>query len=254
MNSWNCIGMTESCAHDHVHQLSVRDLHVHYGEICALKDLSFEAQCHRAVALVGPNGAGKSTLLKAIAGLVSNATGEILWREQPVAQSRWEIAYLPQREEVDWKFPLTVEGLVQMGRYPHVGLLRPFSKADREAVEEALEFVAMQELRHRHISQLSGGQQQRAFLARALAQESHVLLLDEPFNGLDTESRERLRGLFRTLAERGSLIIASHHDLTTLRSCFDDVLVVNQRQLAYGPVEEVADRIDANFTALSADP
>lgn len=241
--------MTEACHHDHPHQLAVRDLHVHYGRICALRDLSFEAECHRAVALVGPNGAGKSTLLKAIAGLISNATGEIIWRERPVAQSRWEIAYLPQREEIDWNFPLTVEGLVEMGRYPHVGLFGRFSKADREAVEAALELVAMQDLRDRHISQLSGGQQQRAFLARALAQQAHVLLLDEPFTGLDPESRERLRALFQTLTAQGSLIIASHHDLTTLTTSFDDVLVVNQRKLAFGPAPQLADRIESLLDA-----
>jgi len=244
--------MTDACGHSHEHKLTVRDLHVHYGRICALHDLSFEAVCHRAVALVGPNGAGKSTLLKAIAGLIRNATGEIIWRDRPVAESRWEIAYLPQREEVDWNFPLTVEGLVQMGRYPHVGLLRRFSAADRDAVEAALEFVAMQDLRHRHISQLSGGQQQRAFLARALAQQAHVLLLDEPFTGLDPESRERLRELFATLTRQGSLIIASHHDLATLKSCFDDVLVIHQRKLAYGPVEELAGSIDSTLAAPSS--
>lgn len=243
--------MTEACGHDHVHRLQVRDLHVHYGEICALHDVSFEAQCHRAVALVGPNGAGKSTLLKAIAGLLVNARGEIIWRDKPVAQSRWEIAYLPQREEIDWNFPLTVKGLVQMGRYPHVGLWRRFSKADHEAVDAALELVAMQDLADRHISQLSGGQQQRAFLARALAQQAHVLLLDEPFTGLDPESRERLRGLLRALTDQGSLIIASHHDLATLTVCFDDVLVVKQRKLAYGPVGELAGHIEAVLDAAA---
>ncbi len=227
------------------HELQVRDLHVHYGKICALHDLSFTATCHRGVALVGPNGGGKSTLLKSIAGLIPHSTGEILWQGNSVEKHRWEIAYLPQREEVDWNFPITVEGLVQMGRYPHVGLMGRFSKVDHEAVDAALEYVAMQDLRHRHISQLSGGQQQRAFLARALAQQPHVFLLDEPFTGLDYEARERLHGLLKGLTDQGSLLIASHHDLNTLDQGFDDVMVVNQRLLAYGTVEEVSGDIES---------
>jgi len=230
--------------HEHQpHELQVRDLHAHYGKICALHDLSFTATCHRGVALVGPNGGGKSTLLKAIAGLVAHDSGEILWQGEPVGRRRWEIAYLPQREELDWNFPITVEGLVEMGRYPHVGLMGRFSQQDREAVDAALEYVAMQDLRHRHISQLSGGQQQRAFLARALAQQPHVFLLDEPFTGLDHEARERLHVLLKGLTEQGSLLIASHHDLNTLKQGFDDVLVVNQSMLAFGPVEELADQV-----------
>ena len=242
MNSSKCIGMSE---HEHKsHELIVHDLHVHYGKICALHDLSFTATCHRALALVGPNGGGKSTLLKAIAGLLPQAKGEVIWRDKLVEENRWEIAYLPQREEVDWNFPITVGGLVEMGRYPHVGLMGRFTKADQEAVDAALEYVGMQDLRDRHISQLSGGQQQRAFLARALAQQPHVFLLDEPFTGLDYEARERLHGLLKGLTDQGSLLIASHHDLNTLDQGFDEVMVLNQRMLAHGPVADVADQIE----------
>ena len=168
----------ESCAHcGHHHELQVTDLAVRYREVEALRDVSFSTSCGACVALIGPNGAGKSTLLKAIAGLLPVSAGSILWRGTKVARWSREIAYLPQRENVDWQFPITVRGVVRMGRYPQAGWWRPFSKDDETAIDRAIGMMALEDLQDRQISRLSGGQQQRVFLARALAQEAHVLLL-----------------------------------------------------------------------------
>lgn len=193
--------------------------------------------CGNRVALVGPNGAGKSTLLKAIAGLIPRRTGEILWRGTSVKKWSREFAYLPQREEIDWSFPITVRGLVNMGRYPQTGWWRTFSKADEAAVERALESLELKNLEHRQIRELSGGQQQRAFLARAIAQEAHVLLLDEPFTGLDRNASILLGDLLAKLAGEGRLVIASHHHLDSTARLFDEVLVLKTRQVAFGSVE-----------------
>ena len=184
------------CAHHtHHHELVVSGLSVSYRRVIALEDISLATSCGNRVALIGPNGAGKSTLLKAIAGLVPRAAGTIHWRGTNVRKWSREFAYLPQREEVDWAFPITVRGLVEMGRYPQTGWWRKFSAQDTEAVEKALHSLGLDQLQDRQIRELSGGQQQRAFLARALAQEAHVLLLDEPFTGLDRNASQMLGDL-----------------------------------------------------------
>ena len=205
--------------------------------------------CGNRVALVGPNGAGKSTLLKAIAGLLPKKTGEIRWRGTSVKKWSREFAYLPQREEIDWSFPITVRGLVNMGRYPQTGWWRKFSDADEEAVEQALQSLELKDVEHRQIRELSGGQQQRAFLARAIAQDAHVLLLDEPFTGLDRNASILLGNLLEKLAGEGRLIIASHHDLESTSRLFDEVLVLKTRQIAFGPVNSTLTQslIDETF-------
>ncbi|MDB6138872.1 MAG: Manganese transporter ATP-binding protein [Verrucomicrobiaceae bacterium] len=225
--------------HSHHHRLEVSGLGVSYHEVMALNDIHFATECGRSVALVGPNGGGKSTLLKTLAGLLKPHSGLVRWRGQPLTQSSREIAYLPQRSDVDWKFPITVRGLVEMGRYPNLGWWKTYRQHDGEIVERALEAMRLQNLQHRQISALSGGQQQRAFIARALAQEAHVLLLDEPFTGLDVPAQENLEVLFKDLAREGRLLIASHHDLTTVGRIFDEALLLNRRQFAFGKVEEV---------------
>lgn len=217
----------------------IEGLSVAYREILALDRISMATSCGNRVALVGPNGAGKSTLLKAVAGLVPRRSGEILWRGTSVRKWSREFAYLPQREEIDWSFPITVRGLVEMGRYPQVGWWRKFSADDDRAVEAALDSLNLNELRDRQIRELSGGQQQRAFLARALAQEAHVLLLDEPFTGLDRNAALLLGDLLAKLAGEGRLIIASHHDLGSAPRLFDEVLVMNTGQIAFGRIGEV---------------
>jgi ABC-type Mn2+/Zn2+ transport system ATPase subunit len=224
---------------NHHHVLSVRGVTVGYREVLAVEDVSFETECGRGIALLGPNGAGKSTLLKALAGLLKPRCGEILWRGRRMTQSSHELAYLPQRGEVDWSFPVTVRGLVEMGRYPSLGWWRRFSSHDQAMVDRALAAMRLEDLQDRQISALSGGQQQRAFIARALAQEAHVLLLDEPFAGLDKPAQESLAHLFRELAAEGRLLIASHHDLATVGEIFDEALILRRRLLAAGPVDRV---------------
>lgn len=243
----------ECCAHHlHHHELRVEDLRVSYRDVLALEGVSFATSCGSCVALIGPNGAGKSTLLKAIAGLLTPDDGRIFWRGTRVSRWSREIAYLPQREDVDWQFPITVRGVVAMGRYPQTGWWRPFSKTDDAAITRALEAMDLDALQNRQISELSGGQQQRVFLARALAQEAHVLLLDEPFSGLDRTSKATLAALLRTLAREGRLVIASHHDLETVKEIYDEVLLLKRRTIAFGPVNEVftEENLQASFGPL----
>ncbi len=240
----------DCCAHHgHHHELVIDDLTVSYRRVLALENVSLATSCGNRVALIGPNGAGKSTLLKAIAGLVPRDSGTIRWRGTAVKKWSREFAYLPQREEVDWAFPITVRGLVEMGRYPQTGWWRKFSSADTAAVDLALESLALTNLQSRQIRELSGGQQQRAFLARALAQEAHVLLLDEPFTGLDRNASHLLGDLLTKLSQEGRLVIASHHDLNTVPTLFDEALILATRPLAFGPVAEVLtpERIEKTF-------
>ena len=222
------------------HELVVQGLSVSYGGNPALTDVNFATACGKRLALVGPNGAGKSTLLKVLAGLVKPASGTVLWQGKPLSGGSPEIAYLPQRSKIDWDFPATVRHVVEMGRYPHVGFWRRYGTHDREKVDDAIEAMDLGDLQHRQISALSGGQQQRTFLARALAQEAHVFLLDEPLTGLDATATVALSKLISTLADRGHLILASHHDLATVTSNFDQVLVLATKQAAFGITSDAA--------------
>ncbi len=223
------------------HRLIIQDLTVSYRGVPALHHVDLELHCGRCVGLLGPNGAGKSTLLKSIARLTPFETGRIIFDAHEHGRSRAEqsIAYLPQRSLVDWDFPLTVRGLVEMGRYPALGGWRRFGVGDAAAVDSALAATHLGDLADRQISALSGGQQQRAFLARAVAQGAHVYLLDEPFTGLDRNAQSLLSDLLRRLAaEDGKLVIVSHHDLRTVEQLFDDVIFLNGELVAYGPEAE----------------
>jgi ABC-type Mn2+/Zn2+ transport system ATPase subunit len=223
----------------HSHNLQVSDLTVSYNRIPALHHIAFEVSCGQCVALLGPNGAGKSTLLKSLAGLVPRETGRIAFHGREVRGATQDFAYLPQRENIDWDFPTTVRGLVEMGRYLRIGWWRRYGADDAKAVDEAIAAMHLGPLAHRQISALSGGQQQRAFLARALAQQAHVFLLDEPFTGLDKPTQDNLKQMLRTLKEQGKLIIASHHDLLTVPELFDQVILLNGELIGAGPVGEV---------------
>ena len=197
-------GSDTACGHSTPHRLQVENLHVHYGSVCAIHNVSFETTCGSMVALVGPNGAGKSTLIKCIAGLLPLSAGTIQWRGSPLLQQHTEIAYLPQRSQIDWKFPMTVRGLVETGRLAQVGWFRKFRSEDEEGVNQALDWMDIRSIQDRQISALSGGQQQRAFIARALAQEPHVLLLDEPYSGLDQNAQNKLSDLLIQLKKNGA--------------------------------------------------
>jgi ABC-type Mn2+/Zn2+ transport system ATPase subunit len=221
------------------HKLHLEDVTVSYNRIPAVHHLNATLSCGSCVALLGPNGAGKTTLLKAIAGLLPLETGRIECRgHQLESTSGREIAYVPQREAVDWDFPITVRGLVEMGRYPALGKWRRFGTEDETAVEEALHICDLEDLADRQISALSGGQQQRAFLARAWAQKADIYLLDEPFTGLDRNAVEAFAQAMRRLREAGKLIVASHHDLKSVEALFDHILLLNGELVACGPTAE----------------
>ena len=239
------------------HRLEVRDLTVSYQRIPALHHLEFDLPCGACVALVGPNGAGKTTLLKALAGLLPAETGSIVFHGHQKGDRSHDTAYLPQREDVDWDFPVTVRALVEMGRYARLGAFGRFGDEDTQAVDRALDAVDLQAFAARQISALSGGQQQRAFLARSLAQQAHVILLDEPFTGLDATSCAQLGRTLRTLAGEGRLVIASHHDLATAPVLFDHAILLNGELIAAGPVHEVlteANLAQAYETGVFAGP
>lgn len=254
--------MTNSCSHTHdrgqTHELHVQGLSVGYRKENVLTDISFHSHCGVCLALVGPNGAGKSTLLKTIVGLVKKRSGSITWSGTETDQCRkGEFAYLPQHEEINWDFPITVREVVEMGRYPQLGAFKKFGKDDQAAVDEALRLMEMNgELEKRQISELSGGQKQRVFIARAVAQQAHVLLLDEPFTGLDRELTANLARLLRNLAKENRLVIASHHDLSTLNDIFDDVVILNKRIIASGPCDKVAteENLDTAFKGEEQHP
>ncbi len=237
--------------HPMSHQLTLEDVTVSYNRIPAVHHISAAFQCGSCIALLGPNGAGKTTLLKAIAGLLPIETGRIEFcgheLDGPAGRT---IAYVPQREAVDWDFPVTVRGLVEMGRYPSLGKWKKFSAKDAAAVAEALEICDLADLADRQISALSGGQQQRAFLARAWAQQAHIYLLDEPFTGLDRNAAEAFSAAMRRLREAGKLVIASHHDLKSVEALFDHILLINGEVVAYGPTEEAftKENLDRAYT------
>jgi manganese/iron transport system ATP-binding protein len=222
--------------------ISARDLTVTYRNgHTALWDASFEVPRGTVTALVGVNGAGKSTLFKAIMGFVPVAKGEISLLDKPVRQALREnlVAYVPQAEEVDWAFPVLVEDVVMMGRYGHMGWMRRPGAADRAAVDAALDRVNMRAYRHRQIGELSGGQRKRVFLARALAQDGQVILLDEPFTGVDVKTEGQIVALLKELRDEGRVMLVSTHNLGSVPEFCDRTILVKGTVLAHGPTEEV---------------
>ena len=205
----------------------------------ALWDASFEIPRGSVTALVGVNGAGKSTLFKAVMGFVPAASGniEILGMSVRDALRKNLVAYVPQSEDVDWAFPVLVEDVVMMGRYGHMGFLRRPGPADRAAVDKALGRVSMQEFRHRQIGELSGGQRKRVFLARSLAQDGQVILLDEPFTGVDVKTEEQIISLLRELRDEGRVMLVSTHNLGSVPEFCDRTILVKGTVLGHGPTD-----------------
>jgi manganese transport system ATP-binding protein len=221
--------------------ISIRDLSVSYGEVDALIDASLDLPESKVVGLVGMNGSGKSTLFKAIMGMVKATSGEIrVFGEDPVlARRKGSIAYVPQSEEIDWSFPLSVGDVVLMGRFGKMGPTRRASAQDHAAVEEALARVELSEYSNRQIGQLSGGQRKRAFLARAIAQEAKILLLDEPFAGVDKKSEVTIIRLIKKLANQGVTVLVSTHDLITLPQLADESILLMRRVLMHDTTQKV---------------
>nr|WP_198008814.1 manganese/iron ABC transporter ATP-binding protein [Ahrensia sp. R2A130] len=207
----------------------------------ALRDASFDIPRGTITALVGVNGAGKSTLFKAIMGFVPAAAGEIRLLGRTVREALREnlVAYVPQSEEVDWAFPVLVEDVVMMGRYGHMGFLRRASAADHAAVDEALVRVGMSDFKERQIGELSGGQRKRVFLARALAQEGQVILLDEPFTGVDVKTEDQIIDLLRELRDEGRVMLVATHNLGSVPEFCDRTVLVKGTVIAYGPTPEI---------------
>jgi len=218
--------------------LRVDGLTVGYGRKPVLWGVDYRAPASSLVAIVGPNGAGKSTLIKAVLGLLPLASGSIEFWGRPLAEMRRRVGYVPQRGSVDWDFPVSVEEVVTMGRYGMLGWLRPVARRHRQAALACLDQVGMADFAGRQISQLSGGQQQRVFLARALAQESDLYFMDEPFAGVDAATETALVEVLRRLKAEGRTVIVVHHDLSTVPDYFDEVLLLNGRVVAAGPVRE----------------
>ncbi len=206
--------------------LAVRSVSVRYpgAQTLALREVSLRVPAGARVALVGPNGSGKSTLLKAVAGLLPVRSGEIAIHGNPVGVCLHRVAYLPQRDEIDWRFPVSVRGLVTTGRYVHLGWLKRPGREDREIVGAVMERLGLAALADRQIGQLSGGQQQRALLARALVQEADLLLLDEPLNAVDAATSAEISEVLSALKRQGKTMVIATHDLTSLASDFDGAL------------------------------
>lgn len=219
--------------------LTVANLTAGYGGAPAIDGLTFSVEPGRLVGIVGPNGAGKTTMIKAIMGALPTISGEITVCGKRGKAALRDLVYVPQRASVDWDFPLTVRDVVAQGRYGSLGLLRRPSDEDRQRVESALEKVAISALADRQIGELSGGQQQRVFLARALAQDGRVYLMDEPFQGVDAATETAIIEVLRTLREAGHTVLVVHHDLSTVRDYFDEIVLLNIELIAYGPTAEV---------------
>ena len=216
--------------------LAISGLTVSYGEKPVLFSIDFVTPPGSMVAIIGPNGAGKSTLIRAALGIVPRISGEVTAFGRPYVESRHRIAYVPQRASVDWDFPATALDVVIMGLYRDIGFLRFASRQHRERAAECLERVGMAGFAHRQIGQLSGGQQQRVFLARALAQDAELYVMDEPFAGVDAATERAIVSVLKELNARGRTIMCVHHDLATVRDYFDYVLLLNVRKIAAGSV------------------
>jgi len=215
----------------------IHDMTVAYHRRPVLWDIDFTIPEGKLVGIVGPNGAGKTTLIKATLGLVPLASGKVEIYGKSYHEQRHLVGYVPQRESVDWDFPVTVRDVVLMGTYGRLGWFRRPGRAERKIADRCLEQVEMTALANRQIRQLSGGQQQRVFLARALAQDAQVYFLDEPFSGVDAATEAAIVKLLQTLRASGKTVLIVHHDIQTVRDYFDYVVLLNMRLIACGPVD-----------------
>lgn len=220
-------------------RLEINNITVGYNGTPVLKDVTFHVPHGARVAVVGPNGAGKSTLFKALVGLLPLRSGQIFIHELPLGHHLDCVAYVPQRNEVDWRFPVTVADVIMMGRFGRMNWLQAPGQVDRQIVWNCMQQMGISDLADHSISEMSGGQQQRVFLARALAQQPHIFLMDEPFTGVDASTQEATLQLLDHLRQQNVTVLISTHDLSLAATRFDSILLLNRQVLAYGPPHEV---------------
>lgn len=245
---WSSGALPAGSEHSDDAAVCIHDLTVAYHHKPVLWDVDLDIPPGKLVAIIGPNGAGKSTLMKAILGLVPVATGEIRIFGRPLEEQRGAIGYVPQRESVDWDFPVCALDVVAMGLYRRIGWFRRVRREHRERALEALARVEMQGFADRQISRLSGGQQQRVFLARALAQDALLYFMDEPMAGVDAATEQLIIRLMRELRDAGKTLVVVHHDLQTVQDVFDFAILLNTRVVAAGPVSAVFTRENLHKT------
>ncbi len=234
--------------HPRTAPLSIHDMTVAYHRKPVLWDVDFDAPQGKLIGIIGPNGAGKSTLIKAAMDLVPKVSGRVLIYGKPYAKQRHLVGYVPQRESVDWDFPVSALDVVTMGRYGKIGWCRPVTRKHREAAMEALQRVGMADYAGRQISQLSGGQQQRVFFARALVQDASLYFMDEPFAGVDAATEKAIVALLQELRRAGKTVLVVHHDLQTVSEYFDHLIMLNMRIVAAGPTQDVFTRDNLHRT------
>ncbi len=220
-------------------KLTVSHLYVSYHGTEVLRDINFTIETGKLIGIIGPNGAGKSTMMKAMLGLIPKDSGSIEFGGRPIQEARKKIAYVPQRSNIDWDFPIVVKDTVLLGTYPKLGLFRRPTKNDKEWALECLAKVGMENFADSQIGELSGGQQQRVFLARSLAQEADLFFLDEPFVGIDVSSEDVIINILKTLRDEGKTVFVVHHDLTKVENYFDDLILINKELIGAGPVNHV---------------
>ena len=219
--------------------ISVKNVSVSYFGNQVLDNISFTFTSGKLIGILGPNGAGKSTLMKAMLGLIPKDKGTVEINSKPMSNFRKNIAYVPQRSNIDWNFPIKVLDAVIIGTYPKLGLLRRPKKEHKEWAMKCLEKVGMQDFSNSQIGELSGGQQQRVFLARALAQNADFFFLDEPFVGIDVSSEEVIIDILKQLQNEGKIVFVVHHDLTKVKNYFDELILINKQLIDAGPVQKV---------------
>lgn len=220
-------------------EVNVSNLVVSYYGNEVVRDVSFSFETGNLIGIIGPNGAGKSTMMKAVLGLIPKDSGYVEVCGESIDYVRKKIAYVPQRSNIDWDFPIIVRDTVVLGTYPHLGVFKRPGKKEREWASQCLEEVGMQDFCDRQIAELSGGQQQRVFLARALAQKADYFFLDEPFVGIDVASEEVIIKILKQLRDQGKTIFVVHHDLSKVEAYFDDLILINKELYGAGPVNKV---------------
>ena len=228
--------------------IQVKGLSVSYDRKRVLSNIFLNIESGYIYGVVGPNGAGKSTLFKSILGIITPNSGEIKVMNGDVDEIRKKIAYIPQRDEVDWDFPATVWDIVSMGRFPHKKLLQRLNQEDKKITDEALDKLGILELAQRQIGALSGGQQQRVFIARAICQGAEIFFMDEPFVGVDMTTEHKIVEIMKELAQEGKTILVVHHDLSTVETYFDKVILLNQRLIKFGDVSQVFTKENIGLT------